>query len=108
MPVRTRVTVPLEFADGYQTSAEVVTFTGLVRRSSQGRAVDRLEVLLDDPQRQVVVALERQDVAQALEVEAHRDTANSTPLGASNKSSAGEGSSAVMLRSSSSGRRLSG
>ncbi|MFC4064036.1 GTP cyclohydrolase II [Actinoplanes subglobosus] len=29
MPVRTRVTVPLEFPDGYRTSAEVVTFTGL-------------------------------------------------------------------------------
>ncbi|WP_433829020.1 GTP cyclohydrolase II [Actinoplanes sp. CA-015351] len=29
MPVRTRVTVPLEFADGYQTTAEVITFTGL-------------------------------------------------------------------------------
>ncbi|BBH66753.1 GTP cyclohydrolase II [Actinoplanes sp. OR16] len=29
MPVRTRVTVPLEFADGYSTTAEVITFTGL-------------------------------------------------------------------------------
>jgi GTP cyclohydrolase II len=29
MPVRTRVTVPLEFPDGYRTTAEVVTFTGL-------------------------------------------------------------------------------
>src|SRR5690348_8010871 len=29
MPVRTRVTVPLEFTDGYRTRAEVVTFTGL-------------------------------------------------------------------------------
>lgn len=29
MPVRTRVTVPLEFADGYRTTAEVITFTGL-------------------------------------------------------------------------------
>jgi GTP cyclohydrolase II len=29
MPVRTRVTVPLEFPDGYHTTAEVVTFTGL-------------------------------------------------------------------------------
>ena len=29
MPVRTRVTVPLRFPDGYETSAEVVTFTGL-------------------------------------------------------------------------------
>ncbi|MEV0899306.1 GTP cyclohydrolase II [Actinoplanes sp. NPDC049802] len=29
MPVRTRVTVPLEFPDGYRTSAEVITFTGL-------------------------------------------------------------------------------
>jgi GTP cyclohydrolase II len=29
MPVRTRVTVPLEFPDGYRTRAEVVTFTGL-------------------------------------------------------------------------------
>jgi GTP cyclohydrolase II len=29
MPVRTRVTVPLEFPDGYTTTAEVVTFTGL-------------------------------------------------------------------------------
>ncbi|WP_433794054.1 GTP cyclohydrolase II [Actinoplanes sp. CA-252034] len=29
MPVRTRVTVPLEFPDGYRTVAEVVTFTGL-------------------------------------------------------------------------------
>ena len=28
--VRTRVTVPLQFADGYATTAEVVTFTGLV------------------------------------------------------------------------------
>ncbi|GAB1690265.1 GTP cyclohydrolase II [Krasilnikovia sp. M28-CT-15] len=27
--VRTRVTVPLKFADGYTTTAEVVTFTGL-------------------------------------------------------------------------------
>ncbi|HEV7961198.1 MAG TPA: GTP cyclohydrolase II [Actinoplanes sp.] len=27
--VRTRVTVPLKFADGYSTTAEVVTFTGL-------------------------------------------------------------------------------
>ncbi|WP_229072315.1 GTP cyclohydrolase II [Actinoplanes sp. DH11] len=30
MPVRTRVTVPLEFADGFRTTAEVITFTGLV------------------------------------------------------------------------------
>ncbi|HWS37355.1 MAG TPA: GTP cyclohydrolase II [Actinoplanes sp.] len=29
MPVRTRVTVPLEFPDGYRATAEVVTFTGL-------------------------------------------------------------------------------
>ena len=29
MSVRTRVTVPLRFADGYATTAEVVTFTGL-------------------------------------------------------------------------------
>ncbi|WP_430789743.1 GTP cyclohydrolase II [Actinoplanes sp. G11-F43] len=29
MPVRTRVTVPLEFPDGYRTTAEVITFTGL-------------------------------------------------------------------------------
>jgi GTP cyclohydrolase II len=29
MPVRTRVTVPLEFPDGYRTTAEVVTFNGL-------------------------------------------------------------------------------
>ncbi|GLY01689.1 MULTISPECIES: GTP cyclohydrolase II [Actinoplanes] len=29
MPVRTRVTVPLEFADGWGTTAEVITFTGL-------------------------------------------------------------------------------
>jgi GTP cyclohydrolase II len=29
MPVRTRVTVPLEFADGWSTTAEVITFTGL-------------------------------------------------------------------------------
>jgi GTP cyclohydrolase II len=28
--VRTRVTVPLRFADGFETSAEVFTFTGLV------------------------------------------------------------------------------
>jgi len=27
--VRTRVEVPLRFADGYRTTAEVVTFTGL-------------------------------------------------------------------------------
>ncbi|GAA4963942.1 GTP cyclohydrolase II [Actinoplanes utahensis] len=29
MPVRTRVTVPLEFADGFRTTAEVITFHGL-------------------------------------------------------------------------------
>jgi GTP cyclohydrolase II len=29
MPVRTRVIVPLRFPDGYETTAEVVTFTGL-------------------------------------------------------------------------------
>ncbi|GAB2591647.1 GTP cyclohydrolase II [Paractinoplanes abujensis] len=29
MPVRTRVTVPLRFADGYQTDAGMVTFDGL-------------------------------------------------------------------------------
>ncbi|GAA1626356.1 GTP cyclohydrolase II [Actinoplanes couchii] len=29
MPVRTRVTVPLEFPDGYRATAEVVTFTSL-------------------------------------------------------------------------------
>ena len=29
MPVRTRVSVPLRFADGYATTAEVITFTGL-------------------------------------------------------------------------------
>ncbi|MBW6436721.1 GTP cyclohydrolase II [Actinoplanes hulinensis] len=29
MPVRTRVIVPLEFPDGYRTTAEVITFTGL-------------------------------------------------------------------------------
>jgi GTP cyclohydrolase II len=28
--IRTRVTVPLTFADGYSTTAEVITFTGLV------------------------------------------------------------------------------
>src|SRR3954463_16470629 len=27
--IRTRVTVPLKFADGYTTTAEVITFTGL-------------------------------------------------------------------------------
>jgi GTP cyclohydrolase II len=27
--IRTRVTVPLKFADGYATTAEVITFTGL-------------------------------------------------------------------------------
>jgi GTP cyclohydrolase II len=29
MPVRTRVTVPLRLTDGYETTAEVITFTGL-------------------------------------------------------------------------------
>ncbi|MBU2670543.1 GTP cyclohydrolase II [Actinoplanes bogorensis] len=29
MPVRTRVTVPLQFADGFATSAEMITFDGL-------------------------------------------------------------------------------
>ena len=43
MPVRTRVTVPLEFADGYQTSAEVVTFTGL----ADGK--EHLALALGDP-----------------------------------------------------------
>jgi GTP cyclohydrolase II len=43
MPVRTRVTVPLEFPDGYRTTAEVITFTGL----ADGK--EHLALALGDP-----------------------------------------------------------
>ncbi|MFC7533488.1 GTP cyclohydrolase II [Actinoplanes sp. GCM10030250] len=43
MPVRTRVTVPLEFPDGFTTTAEVITFTGL----ADGK--EHLALALGDP-----------------------------------------------------------
>jgi GTP cyclohydrolase II len=51
MPVRTRVTVPLQFADGYATTAEIVTFTGL----ADGR--EHLALAFGEPGDQPLVRL---------------------------------------------------
>ncbi len=49
--VRTRVTVPLRFPDGYSTSAEVITFTGLADRR------EHLALRLGDPKGKPLVRL---------------------------------------------------